>query len=65
MRLCLRVRLRWRWTMTLANWWRELNGKGLRPGLYKYDGLGVLQGHRFNLRIDSESKGRCSLTPRA
>ena len=43
--------------MTLRNWWRELNGKGLRQGVYKYDGRGELQGHRFHLRIDSESKG--------
>lgn len=43
--------------MTLRNWWRELNGKGLRQGVHKYDGHGDLQGHRFHLRIDSESKG--------
>ncbi|MBI0582435.1 MAG: hypothetical protein JET69_05405, partial [Methanomassiliicoccales archaeon] len=43
--------------MTLRNWWRELNGKGLRQGVYKYDGPGELKGHRFHLRIDSESKG--------
>lgn len=55
MRLCLRVRRRW--TMTLINWWRELNGKGLRAGVFKYDGKGDLTGHRFHLRIDSESKG--------
>jgi len=49
--------MRGRGTMTLANWWRELNGKGLRAGVYKHDGIGDLKGHRFHLRIDSESKG--------
>ena len=33
---------------------REL---GLKPGTYKYDGKGDLKGHRFHLRVDSESKG--------
>lgn len=55
LRLCLCMRMRWRWTMTLVNWWRELNGKGLRAGVYKYDGTGDLKGHRFHLRIDSDS----------
>ena len=43
--------------MTLKEKWRELNGKGLRPGVYKYDGKGDLKAHRFHLRVDSESKG--------
>jgi hypothetical protein len=43
--------------MTLTGWWRELNGKGLRAGVHRYDGKGDLKGHRFHLRIDSESKG--------
>jgi len=43
--------------MTIANRWRELNGKGLQPGVHKFDGLGEFKGHRFHLRIDSESKG--------
>jgi radical SAM protein with 4Fe4S-binding SPASM domain len=43
--------------MTLRERWRELHGKGLRPGVYKYDGKGDLRLHRFHLRVDSESKG--------
>jgi radical SAM protein with 4Fe4S-binding SPASM domain len=43
--------------MTLKNWWREMFGKGLEPGAYKYDGKGELEGHRFHLRVDSERKG--------
>ena len=33
---------------------REL---GLKQGAYRYDGKGDLKGHRFHLRVDSESKG--------
>jgi radical SAM protein with 4Fe4S-binding SPASM domain len=33
---------------------REL---GLKQGTYRYDGKGDLKGHRFHLRVDSESKG--------
>ena len=43
--------------MTFRERWRELQGKGLRPGVYKYDGKGDLQLHRFHLRVDSASKG--------
>jgi radical SAM protein with 4Fe4S-binding SPASM domain len=43
--------------MTLKEKWRELNGKGLPPGVYKYDGKGELKMHRFHLRVDSASKG--------
>jgi radical SAM protein with 4Fe4S-binding SPASM domain len=43
--------------MRLISWWREVLGKGLDPGVYKYDGKGYLAHHRFHLRIDSELKG--------
>lgn len=43
--------------MTLGDRWRELNGRGLPPGVHRYDGAGDLKGHRFHLRVDSESKG--------
>ena len=59
MRLCVRLCLclRRRWKMTFRERWRELQGKGLRPGVYRYDGKGDLQLHRFHLRVDSASKG--------
>jgi radical SAM protein with 4Fe4S-binding SPASM domain len=59
LRLCLRlcVCLCWRGKMTLKARWREVMGKGLEPGAYKYDGRGELKGHRFHLRVDSERKG--------
>lgn len=43
--------------MSISSWWRELAGKGLPPGVYKYDGHGELVHHRFHLRIDSAQKG--------
>ncbi len=43
--------------MSLKGKWQELNGKGLKPGVYRYDGRGDLAKHRFHLRVDSESKG--------
>ncbi|OPY33148.1 MAG: pyrroloquinoline quinone biosynthesis protein PqqE [Methanomassiliicoccales archaeon PtaU1.Bin124] len=43
--------------MTFKQWWRELYGKGLRQGVYKFDGTGDLKGHRFHLRVDSASTG--------
>ncbi len=43
--------------MTLKEKWHELNGKGLQPGVYRYDGKGDLNMHRFHLRVDSASKG--------
>ena len=43
--------------MTFRERWRELQGKGLRPGVYRYDGRGDLGQHRFHLRVDSERKG--------
>ena len=43
--------------MTLKEKWRELHGKGLEPGVYKYDGKGDLKQHRFHLRVDSASQG--------
>ena len=43
--------------MTFRERWRELQGKGLRPGVYKYDGKGELRQHRFHLRVDSASEG--------
>jgi radical SAM protein with 4Fe4S-binding SPASM domain len=43
--------------MSFVDRWRELYGKGLRPGVYKYDGKGDLRKHRFHLRVDSERKG--------
>jgi radical SAM protein with 4Fe4S-binding SPASM domain len=43
--------------MTFRERWRELQGKGLRPGVYKYDGKGEFLRHRFHLRVDSASKG--------
>lgn len=43
--------------MSLAEKWQELKGKGLKPGVYKFDGTGDLKLHRFHLRVDSESKG--------
>ncbi|HEY3420059.1 MAG TPA: radical SAM protein [Methanomassiliicoccales archaeon] len=43
--------------MSLRGRWQELEGKGLKPGVYKYDGRGDLKQHRFHLRVDSESKG--------
>ncbi|MFA5314032.1 MAG: radical SAM protein, partial [Methanomassiliicoccales archaeon] len=43
--------------MTLKESWRELYGKGLEPGVYRYDGEGDLKAHRFHLRIDSAHKG--------
>jgi radical SAM protein with 4Fe4S-binding SPASM domain len=42
---------------TLRQWWDELNGKGLKPGVYKYDGKDELAHHRFHLRVDSAQKG--------
>ncbi len=43
--------------MTFKERWQEVNGKGLSPGIHKYDGKGDLKLHRFHLRVDSESKG--------
>jgi radical SAM protein with 4Fe4S-binding SPASM domain len=43
--------------MSFPSWWRELAGKGLPPGVYKYDGQKELAHHRFHLRIDSAQKG--------
>ncbi|HSV41866.1 MAG TPA: hypothetical protein VLH13_00475, partial [Methanomassiliicoccales archaeon] len=43
--------------MTLKDKWRELYGKGLPPGVYRYDGKGELGRHRFHLRVDSSRKG--------
>jgi len=43
--------------MTLAERWRELNAKGLSPGVHRFDGIGDLKGHRFHLRIDPGNKG--------
>jgi radical SAM protein with 4Fe4S-binding SPASM domain len=51
------MRLRRRRKMTFKESWRELYGKGLEPGVYRYDGRGGLKAHRFHLRIDSSSKG--------
>jgi radical SAM protein with 4Fe4S-binding SPASM domain len=42
---------------SLGQWWDELHGKGLEPGVYKYDGKGEFAHHRFHLRIDSSRKG--------
>ena len=42
---------------TLRQWWDELHGKGLKPGVYKYDGKDELAHHRFHLRVDSAQKG--------
>jgi len=54
MRLCLR----WGWEMSgLGQLWGELHGKGLEPGVHKYDGKGEFAHHRFHLRIDSAQKG--------
>ncbi len=41
----------------LGQWWAELHGKGLEPGIYKFDGKGEFAHHRFHLRIDSAKKG--------
>jgi len=43
--------------MSLMSWWREVLGKGLEPGVYKYDGKGEMVHHRFHLRVDSGLKG--------
>jgi radical SAM protein with 4Fe4S-binding SPASM domain len=43
--------------MTFKERWRELNGKGLIPGVYRYDSKGDLGQHRFHLRVDSASHG--------
>ncbi|MGD0056979.1 MAG: radical SAM protein [Methanomassiliicoccales archaeon] len=43
--------------MSLRSWWAEVLGRGLHPGVYKYDGNGDLAHHRFHLRVDSELKG--------
>lgn len=37
--------------------WAEVLGRGLEPGVYRYDGIGEYQCHRFHLRVDSEHKG--------
>ena len=42
---------------SIGSWWNEILGKGLKPGVYKYDGRGELANHRFHLRVDSELKG--------
>lgn len=57
LRLCLRLRLCRGRKMTLRNRWRELLGKGLMPGVYRYDGQGDIGKHRFHLRVDSSDKG--------
>jgi hypothetical protein len=41
----------------LGQWWAEIHGKGLDPGIYKFDGKGEFAHHRFHLRIDSAQKG--------
>ncbi len=41
----------------LGRWWNELHGRGLEPGVYKFDGKGEFAHHRFHLRIDSARKG--------
>ncbi|MEI6796572.1 MAG: radical SAM protein [Methanomassiliicoccales archaeon] len=43
--------------MSFSSWWNELAGKGLPPGVYKFDGKDALEHHRFHLRIDSAQKG--------
>ena len=54
----LRLRLRWRGKMRpFGKIFQDPRELGLKPGTYKYDGKGDLKGHRFHLRVDSESKG--------
>lgn len=43
--------------MPLGRRWAELTGKGLPQGVWKYDGKGALEHHRFHLRVDSHHKG--------
>lgn len=43
--------------MSLGRRWAELTGKGLPQGVWKYDGKGALEHHRFHLRVDSHQKG--------
>jgi radical SAM protein with 4Fe4S-binding SPASM domain len=43
--------------MSLKDKWREVQGKGLDPGIYRYDGKGEYAHHRFHLRVDSRHKG--------
>ena len=58
MRMCMRLRLRRRRKMmSLRSWWREILGKGLHAGVYRYDGTGDLVHHRMHLRVDSDLKG--------
>jgi len=42
---------------SLKQWWEELHGRGLEPGVYKFDGKGEFAHHRFHLRVDSAKKG--------
>jgi radical SAM protein with 4Fe4S-binding SPASM domain len=43
--------------MSLAEWWRELQGLGLDQGVHRYDGKGQFEHHRFHLRVDPDNKG--------
>lgn len=43
--------------MSLRGRWAELTGRGLPQGVWKYDGKGALEHHRFHLRVDSHHRG--------
>jgi radical SAM protein with 4Fe4S-binding SPASM domain len=62
MRLCVRMRMCWRWkVMTLwdriKDIFRSQPDFGPKEGTYKFDGKGALAHHRFHLRVDGEGKG--------
>ena len=40
----------------LGRWWKELHGKGLEPGVYKFDGKGDFAHHRFPFMMEVAEK---------